>query len=93
MVISIQNNNVTFDKNTNTFRVKGADVGFATQYQLVNLKTDNYVIFNFDHSTGSEWDRSTEWIYKSVDDKYTLIVGNEEVTNSMIANYENAKMR
>ena len=82
-----------FVKETNTFHVNGKDVNFTTTYKLINPATKGSMEFNFDHSTGSEWDTDTVWVYKSTCGKYELHVGNEDVTPQHAENYLNAKLR
>jgi len=90
--LKIYRNNVKFQKLTNTFSVNGRGVRFGTKHSLENEKTGNIVEFDFSHSTGSEWDTSTKWIYKSVNG-HILEIGNEDVTKSQANDYLRAKLR
>lgn len=92
MKISIQGNNIQYSDLLKSFFVNGKDVRFATTYELENEKTGKSKTFKFDHSTGSEWDVKTKWIYKS-EDEFVLEVGNEEVTKQMMEDYISAKIR
>jgi len=74
MLVSIQKFKIPFNKESKTFSLDGKLVVFKTQYTLVNDKTGNEVIFELSHSTGSEWDEATKWIYKNKD--LTLEVSN-----------------
>ncbi len=92
MKISIQNNKITYFAPHKSFWVSGKSVGFATTYEVENEKTGKTQIFFFDHSTGSEWDVNTMWIYKSKEG-FTLNVTNSDVTEQMKQNYLEAKTR
>lgn len=93
MEISIQKLGVTFDKQRNVFYVSGKKVPFATSYSLKNEITGNSVEFNFTHSTGSEWDKNTLWVYENSDGDLKLHVGNDDVTPQHAENYLRAKTR
>jgi len=90
-MIKIFSSKFSYNKDTKTFKVKGGDVQFAMDYELVNLKTGKGMVFTLSHSTGSEWDPTTKWIYKSADKKFTLEVGNEEVTPAHAEAYAKSK--
>ena len=53
----------TYNPVTKSFNVSEKDVPFATTYELVNPKTGNSVVFEFHHSTGTEFDPKTVWVY------------------------------
>jgi len=91
--IKIYKSNVDYDKSTKTFSVSGNEVPqFGTKHILENEKTGNVAEFDFSHSTGSEWDVDTKWIYKSLSG-FLLEIGNEDVTPQHAQNYLNAKLR
>ena len=90
--LSIQNSKIKYDVPTKTFSVGGIGIPFGTKHSLTNEQTCGLKDFDFSHSTGSEWDVDTKWIYKSLDG-YTLEIGNEDVTQEQRDNYMNAKMR
>ena len=79
-----------YNKATKTFHADGNKVIFDTSYVVVNKETNNSMLFNFSHSTGSEWDRNTLWVYKG-DNGITLELTNcfkgEEKTNYFNAKY------
>lgn len=81
-----------FVKKTNTFHISGKEVNFDTSYKLVNPKTKGSMEFELSHSTGSEWDNDTFWIYKSKCGKYELHVGNDDVTETHRQNYLEHKL-
>lgn len=94
MLVSIQENGIKFNKETNAFKLDGRKVAFATQYILMNDKTKESQAFNFSHSTGSEWDPNTVWVYKTQDELLTLEVSNyvpsgakEAYLEAKISNY------
>jgi len=90
--ISIQLSKVKYDSSTKTFSVKGSGITFGTVHELHNTRTNESKQFNLSHSTGSEWDKNTKWIYESVDG-FILEVGNDDVTKTQQYNYLNAKLR
>jgi hypothetical protein len=92
MLVSIQRNKVSYDKNNKTFTVSGKDVRFAYSYTLVNNETDNKKDFSFKESTGSEWDPNTIWVYES-EDGFILNVKNDDVTPEHAEKYLQAKLR
>lgn len=92
-MIKVYSNKFSYNKDTKTFKVKGADVQFGMEYELVNGRTGGSMIFNLSHSTGSEWDPTTKWIYKDMTGNYTLEVGNEQVTPAHAEAYLRAKTR
>ena len=81
----------SWNRETKTFKVNGNDVPFDTSYKLKNTITNKVMVFEFSHSTGSEWDSATKWIYKNGD--YILEVGNEDVTPAHAEAYLQAKLR
>jgi len=90
---TIPSTKFSYNSKTKTFLVNGNDVQFDTTYELENMMTGGRRVFHFDHSTGSEWDPNTKWIYKSTDGEYTLEVGNEDVTPAHAEAYLKAKLR
>ena len=77
----------------NTFHISGKEVTFATTYKLVNPATNGSMEFDLSHSTGSDWDPKTVWVYKSKCEKYELHVGNDDVTPQHAQRYLDAKTR
>ena len=63
--------NIIFNDKTmvfkdNTFYVNEKDTpAFTTTYKVINPKTGKSAEFELSHSTGSEWDPKTIWIYKN----------------------------
>jgi len=92
MLINIQKDQISFNAATKTFSVSGKRVKFGTQYTLVNELTGNTMDFDLTHSTGSEWEPETKWVYQS-EEGYTLEVGNDDVTPKHAENYLRAKTR
>lgn len=50
-----------------TFHINERDTTFNTRYDILNPKTGKRVTFELSHSTGSEWDPKTIWVYKNTD--------------------------
>lgn len=90
MSLIINSDKYKYDARTKTFSVDGRKVSFATQYTLKNLKTGTTMDFALDHSTGSEWDPYTIWVYTNGD--FKLHVGNQDVTPAHAASYLKAKL-
>jgi len=91
MKINIKHPTLTYNKKNSTFTTSGKLILFATSHTIVNTKTKNEVKFDFTHSTGSEWDSDTHWIYKSKCG-YTLRIKNDDVTPQHAENYLQAKL-
>lgn len=90
MVISIQKHGVKYDKARLTFSVSGKLVLFDTTHTIRNEKTGGSKLFIFSHSTGSEWDPNTTWVYKS-EDGFTLDVANDDLLPGAQDEYVKAK--
>lgn len=90
VILSIQKNNLKYANNTFTGSSKG--IPFATTYEVKNDKTEIKVEFLFSHSTGSEWDPKTIWVYKSKCGEYELHMLNDDVTPETAENYLTAKL-
>lgn len=73
------------------FSIPGSGIPFDTEFELVGEKSSR--LFMFSHSTGSEWDPKTKWIYKTDDSEFELHLGNEDVTPQHQRDYLMAKMR
>ena len=82
---------VKYNKENKTFIVSGKLVKFDTSYELFNSETNQAVKFELSHSTGSEWDPKTIWVYKSTNG-FILNVGNDEVTPKHAEHYLNHKL-
>jgi len=73
-----------FSNDTKTISISEKDVTFDTAYTVMNPKTGNSKRFDFTHSTGSEFDPNTKWIYKA-DNGVTLEVCNDAVITEIRA--------
>jgi len=81
----IQRNNISYNKNRNTFSTYIAGLGnfFPVRngtVKLKNEKTDGEVIFKFDkidHQGSGEDIETAGWWYKSEDGKYKLLIIND----------------
>ncbi len=92
MNILTSNPKLSFNKKDNNFSISGKDVKFASQYSIINEKTGKSKDFDLSHSTGSEWDPTTKWIYKTKCG-ITLIVSNDDVTKEQADNYLKSKLK
>lgn len=72
-----------------TFYVNEKDTpGFATSYKVFNPKTGKYAEFELSHSTGSEWDPKTIWIYKNKELNLELHISQDpDITKIRANNY------
>jgi hypothetical protein len=78
----------------NTFFVNERNTTFDTSYDVYNPKTGKYVTFNLSHSTGSEWDPKTVWIYKNTDMNLELHISQDpNITKIRGNNYLNHKLK
>lgn len=91
MDILTNNKNLSYTKDKNTFTISGKYVPFKTEYSIMNPKTGVSEKFNLSHSTGSEWDPKTVWIYKN-QKGMILNVLNDEVTEANAKTYLNHKL-
>lgn len=96
MKISIQENDIIYDKAKRTFLGDGNRIPFATRYEMVNDETGKSNVFDFVHSTGSEWDKDTKWVYACTEGKgfiFVLSSEDQRTLNVRKRNYIKAKMR
>ena len=77
---------------TKTFKVSERDVPFATEYTLMNPKTNGSQIFQFSHSTGPELNSNTEWVYKSSEGFILTVCNDKTMTGIAARNCLNAKL-
>lgn len=89
--IDITSSSVKYNKGNKTFSVSGKTVKFNTSYELFNSKTNVSIIFELSHSTGSEWDPKTIWVYKAKQG-WILNVLNDEITPKHAEQYLNHKL-
>ena len=85
----------SYDDKTNIITLDGSMVDFKTEYIIFNLKKSTMVSFKFDHSTGSEWDADTIWVYKSDETDVIMNVTNDSqvVCNRRADMYKSSKRR
>jgi hypothetical protein len=77
-----------------TFTVSERDVPFDTSYLLKNPKTDGTMKFDFEKSTGPEFDPATKWIYWNLEKNVKLEVCNDpEMTRTAAQRYLAAKLK
>lgn len=93
MNISIQKQQITYNSKDKVFTVSGKNVRFSTEYSITNDDTRKTVEFEFTHSTGSEWDPNTIWVYNSKCEQFKLHVLNDDVTPQHAAKYLKAKLK
>ena len=75
-----------YDKDTKTFTISERGIPFSMNYKVINPNTGGSRSFELSHSTGSEYDPDTIWIYKS--GEFTLeIVQDKFLTKIRSDNY------
>lgn len=82
-----------YDKESKTFTISEVGVQFSMNYTLINPTTGGKKEFELSHSTGSEFDPDTEWIYESKDGFTLKIVQDYKITKEREAHYTYHKMR
>lgn len=75
---------MVFEKNT--FVINERDTTFDTSYDVYNPPTGKYVTFQFSHSTGSEWDPNTIWVYKNTSHNLELHITQDKTITEMRSN-------
>lgn len=93
MELSIQKLKITYDAKGKIFTSTSQGVMFGTKHTVVNDLTGKKVEFELSHSTGSEWEKDTIWVYTSICKKYILHLKNDDVTEQHKENYLRAKTR
>mgnify|MGYP003350680025 CR=1 FL=1 len=73
--------------------VSEKNVPFGTKYSVISDKTSETKEFNFECSTGPEFDPKTEWVYKSSEGFKLHICNDAEMTKIAADNYLKAKLR
>jgi hypothetical protein len=82
---------VRFSVETGIIKVSEKDVQFDTQYEVVSAKTGNSMVFNFSHSTGPEFDPTTEWVYTSQEGIEFRVCNDAHITAQNARAYVKAK--
>lgn len=86
--------NYSYSEADRAFLFSEKDIPFATEYEVFNPKTGKSEIFKFSHSTGSEFDPNTKWIYWNIDKNIRMDVSNDpQMTQIAAENYLKAKTR
>lgn len=93
MVINIQTHKVSYNAKEKTFTSSSKGILFELKHTLLNKLTGKALNFEFTHSTGSEWDNKTLWIYESECGTYKLSMKNDDVTQADADRYLNAKLK
>jgi len=94
MAVLIDLNKVPFayEADRKCFVISEKDVQFATTY-TVKSTSGNQKNFDMTHSTGSEWDPNTRYVYKSEDGLLLEVCNDAEMVKVAAANYLKAKLR
>jgi hypothetical protein len=94
MAVTIDLNKISFayEADRKCFVVSEKDVRFATTYMLISTSGAQKK-FDFTHSTGSEWDPNTRYIYKSDNDLLLEVCNDADMVKEAAKNYLEAKLR
>jgi hypothetical protein len=94
MAVSIDLNKISFayEADRKCFVISEKDVRFATTYMLISTSGAQKK-FDMTHSTGSEWDPNTRYVYKSEDGLLLEVCNDAEMVKVAAANYLKAKLR
>lgn len=77
-----------------TFFVNERDTTFDSTYDVFNPLTGKSVTFDLSHSTGSEWDPKTVWVYKNKELGLELHISQDPtITRLRANNYLNHKLK
>lgn len=77
---------------TGIFYGDGSKIKFDTSFQIINSKTAKLMTFDLSHSTGSEWDPNTVWVYKAKGTNLEFHLSNF-IPEGAQTNYLNAKLK
>ena len=72
--------------------VSERDVVFSTSYDVISPKTGHIKRFNFECSTGPEFDPKTEWIYKSAEGIRLHVCNDAQITKLRADSYLKHKL-
>ena len=72
--------------------VSERDVIFDTKHDVVSPKTGRTKKFEFEYSTGSEWNDNTHWVYQSEDGYELHICNDSEMVKIRAHNYLKHKL-
>jgi predicted membrane metal-binding protein len=82
----------SFNSQTKSILISEREIPFATTYNVISPKTGVGKVFNFSHSTGPEFDPTTQWIYTSEDGTLLSVSNDPAMVKQAARNYLKAKM-
>ena len=85
-------NDIKFSVTDKVIRVSEKDIKFDVEYEIISSKTGNAESFRFSHSTGSEWDPTTEWVYVNSGGIEFRVCNDPQITAQLAANYLSSKL-
>lgn len=85
-------NTISWSFKDNVITISEKDVPFASDYAVVS-PSGGVKEFKFAHSTGSEFDPKTQWIYKSEDGLQLAVCNDAKMVKAAAAAYLKAKTR
>jgi hypothetical protein len=95
MAVAIDLNKISFayEADRKCFVVSEKDVSqFATTYMLISTSGAQKK-FDMTHSTGSEWDPNTRYVYKSEDGLLLEVCNDAQMFKTAAANYLAGKLK
>lgn len=78
---------------TGVITISEKDVQFGTQYNVISPNTGVGKLFEFTHSTGPEFDKNTQWIYKSDEGIQLAVCNDADMVTRAADAYLKAKLR
>lgn len=92
-IIELNKYSYRYDDSRKTIIISEKGIPFGTSYVVKNPKTNGSKTFNLSHSTGSEFDVKTKWVYKSEDGISLEVCNDAEMTKIAAHNYLEAKLK
>ena len=89
MIVNLKE--VKFLVENRTIRVSEKEVPFDTEYDVISSKTGDSMKFRFSHSTGPEFDPTTEWVYTSQEGIEFRVCNDPSLTAQNVMTYLKAK--
>jgi hypothetical protein len=83
--------NIKFSVDGKIIRVSEKDIKFDTEYEIRSARTGRVETFRFSHSTGSEWDPKTEWVYVNGGGIEFRVCNDPVITAQLAADYLKSK--
>jgi len=92
-MIQIELKKIPWSFQNGIITISETDVRFATRYNVISPNTGVGKEFEFTHATGPEFDKNTQWIYKSEDGIQLAVCNDEQMAMGAAEAYLKAKLR